>query len=49
MWSFGIVLDEVLVEHDLHLVEGLKPSAAAFGAVCRARACRLWQAIKFCK
>jgi hypothetical protein len=30
MWSFGIVFDEVLVERDLHLAEGLKPSAAAF-------------------
>jgi hypothetical protein len=49
MWSFDIVLDEVLVEHDLHLVEGLKPSAAAFGAERRARECRLWQAMKFCK
>jgi hypothetical protein len=49
MWSFGIVLDEVLVECDLHLVEGLKPGAAAFDAECRARVRRLWQSIKVCR
>ena len=32
MRSFGIVLDEVLIEDGLHLLEGLKPGAAAFDA-----------------
>jgi hypothetical protein len=32
MRSFGIVLDEVLIEDGLHLFEGLEPGAAAFDA-----------------
>jgi len=32
MGSVGIVLDEVVIEDGLHLVEGLKPGAAALDA-----------------
>ena len=32
MRSLGIVVDEILVEHGLHLLEGLKPGAAALDA-----------------
>ena len=32
MRSLGIVVDEVLVEHGLHLLDGLKPGASTFDA-----------------
>ena len=32
MRSFGVVLNEVVIEDGLHLLEGLEPGAAAFDA-----------------